>query len=307
MDTVFRSMRLDVELADVSSGGIVRFENAKLANVSLNHGKIVSTSWNDQDSEYGWLENSVDGEDFDVEYIPVPVAERSMFGEEFLIADQIMRDCLYNATDGEVLPGCPLAQAQGMSRQGRKEHGSSNNRYENIEEFLLTEDSLRRLQEHAGLKPMPPSPAGWPPFKMTPPANPVMRTSLTLPLPMPPGTAVPALVLTPEAAAAAHGAMHASRQPPGRGEASRETFVLIVAAVLIAGTAAVASLWALLSLWHRSPKGQRKFGDEFERPWPHRFPCWTVRNLADGQTVYIVFFCPCMSINVFQQLFPGCI
>ena len=302
VDTVFRSMRLDVELADVSFGGHVRFENVKLANVSLNLGKVVSTSFNNDERDYAKQVAAVDGEDYDVEYTPVPVGERSMFGEEFLIDDQIMSDCLCtNASAG--VPECPLVPAQRRhetSRQDLKKCGVGNNRYENIEEFLLTEDSLRRLQEHAGLKPMPPPPAGWPPFNTTPPANSVMRTSLSLPLPTPPGTAVPALVLTPEAAAVAKRAMQTTGQPPERGEASRATVVLIVAATLIAGAAAAVVLWTLWSLRCRSPKSWRRFLNELKRPWRRRLPFWTVRNLSDSHTVYAVLCGTCMSTSVFH-------
>ena len=293
VNTVFRSTRLDVELADVSNGGVVRFEDVKLANVSLNHGRIVRTSWNDYESGLGRQEPAVDGHDYDVEYTPVPVAERSMFGEEFLIDDQVMSDCLYkDAADGVILPGCPMVSAQ-RRRELRRQRGkqprsegarSSQKRYGITQQYLLMEDSLRMLREQASLKRMPPPPADWPPFRMAPPANRVMRTSLTLQLPMPPGTAVPALVMTPEAAATAHGAMHHSGHHPGSGEASRGTVVLIVAAALIAGIAAVAALWSLRFLQRRFPNCRRKFADEYKRPWPRRFPCWTVRELADGKT-----------------------
>ena len=312
VDTVFRNIRLDVELVDISYGGVVRFEDTKLANISLNHGKIVSTSRIEEGG--GRQDTNAEGNDYDVEYTPVPVAERSMFGEEFFIADQTMSDCLYKeAADGVVLPGCPLVSTQ-RRRELRRQRGNqprpeaariTQKRYENAKQYLLTEDSLQMLREQAGLKPLPPPPAGWPPFSLTPPANPVMRTSLTYPLPMLPGTAVPALVVTPEAAAAAHGAMHTSGQPQGRGGASRATAVLIVAAALVAGTAAVAALWTLWFLQRHSPKGRRRCGEECEHPWPRRFPCWKVRKLADGQTVYAVVCGACTSISVFQQPFTG--
>ena len=304
VDTVFRSMRLDAELADVSSGGHLRFEDVKLANVSLNHGKVVSTSFYDDERQYARQEHIAEGEDYDVVYTPVPVAERSMFGEDFLITDQIMSNCVStNAPDGDLVEDCALVPAQRrkkMSRQDLMKFGTGNNRYENFQQFLLTEDSLRLLQEHAGLKPIPPPPAGWPPFNMTPPANPVMRTSLTLPLPTPRGTAVPALVLTPEAAATAKIAILTSGQPPRRGDASRGTVVLIVAAALIAGTAAAAILWMLLSLRHRSPKSWKRFVNELKTPWLRWLPFLTVRNLADSHTVYAVLCGACMSISVFQ-------
>ena len=309
-------MRLDVELADVSNGGVVRFEDVKLADVSLNYGKIVSTSWKEYDSASGRPETVVDSADYDVEYTPVPVAERSMFGEEFLIADQIMSDCLYKyAADGEILPGCPLVSAQ-RRRVFRRQRGkqpraegarSTQKRDGNTKQYLLTEDSLRMLREQASLKPMPPPPAGWPSFSVTPPANPVMRTSLTLHLPMPPGTAVPALVVTPEAAAAAHGVVHNSDQPPWSGEISRATVVIIVASALIAGTAAVAALWSLRFLQRRFSKGRRRFGDDYKRPWPRRFPNWKVRELADGYSGYAVLCNAYMAISVFQQPLPGLI
>ena len=290
VDTVFRSMRLNVELADVSFGVIVRFEDVKLANVSLNHNKIVSTSLDEYDY-YGddeWQDTAVDDKEHDVEFAPVPVAERSMFGEEFQIADEIMSDCLYvDAADGAVLPGCPLVSAQRrqeIARQGGEQRRTyiSQIQNESTQLYVLTEGRLRLLREQVGLKPLPPPPAGWPPFSVTPPADPVMRTSLTLQLPMPPGTAVPALVWTPEAADAARGPVHTPGQRLRGDEASNATLVLIVTFALLAVTAAAAAMWSAWSLRRDSHKGQRSFDEGSKRPWPRRLQSWTVCILADG-------------------------
>ena len=288
MDTVFRNMRLDVELVDVSNGGVVRFEDVKLANVSLNHGMIMSTSWTDYVSDAEWQHTAADDADFDVEYRPVPVTERSMFGEEFLIADQIMSDCLHmTAADGPALPGCPLAstqQQQAMSRQSAKQSGAGaartiHNPYASIDQYLLTEDNLRQFQLQAAIQPMPHPSAHSPSFNMAPPANPKVRTSLTLQLPMPPGTSVPALTWTPEAVAAAREAMNTSGRPQGSDKASSVRVTLIAAVALVAVIATIAALWASWSLRRLSAKHRRSLDDKCQLPWPRQFPYWTVRNL----------------------------
>eukprot|EP00892_Ulva_mutabilis_P004140 jgi/Ulvmu1/2098/UM125_0001.1 len=109
-NTVFRNMHLQVEIADVSFAGIVRFENVSLANVTLEHGAVVSTTLNDYGPAVGSYLTyyAEDDEDFDVEIQPVPPSERGVFGEEFVIVEQTMSDCVYLlAAAGTVFPGCP--------------------------------------------------------------------------------------------------------------------------------------------------------------------------------------------------------
>eukprot|EP00892_Ulva_mutabilis_P004162 jgi/Ulvmu1/2117/UM127_0002.1 len=109
-NTVFRNMHLAVEIADVSFGGTVRFENVLLANVTLARGAVVSTTLNDYQQAVGFYLTyyAEDDEDFDVEIQPVPPSERGVFGEEFVIVEQTMSDCLYvSAAVGTVLPACP--------------------------------------------------------------------------------------------------------------------------------------------------------------------------------------------------------
>ena len=117
VDTVFRNMGLDVEIADVSDGGVVHFDNVKLANVSLANGQIVSTSRNDFrlrdiNAPVNYYTPEDDAE-FDVEYKRVPVSERGMFGEDFLISNQTMSDCVnMRVTSDTVMPGCPPSSVQ---------------------------------------------------------------------------------------------------------------------------------------------------------------------------------------------------
>ena len=144
--------------------------------------------------------------------------------------------------------------------------------------MLTAEDSwLVALQ--AALRPLPPPPPGWPPFDVTPPEDPVFRTELTDPRPVPPGTKVPPLQRTPRAvvpADHAKGAAQTFRLRPDPGRCALATLVAVV--VLVVAFAAGAVLGAAWTLRRRSKDDLRGSGAAFSRPWPRRFPYWTVRQ-----------------------------
>ena len=118
-NTVFHNSDLQVEIADVSFEGIVRFENVSFANVTLEHDAVVSTTLNDYQQAIGFYLTyyADDDEEFDVTIEPVPPAERGVFGEEFRIVGQTMSDCIYLlAIPGTVLPGCPASSLHARNR-----------------------------------------------------------------------------------------------------------------------------------------------------------------------------------------------
>lgn len=118
-NTVFLNMHLLSEIADVSFGGGIRFENVSLANVTLGHGAVVSTSTND-DAEVApcYIIYEADDDDgYDVQVVAVPEGQRGPFGEQYKIVEGVMSDCLFLvAPHGLVLPGCPDASAQKRAR-----------------------------------------------------------------------------------------------------------------------------------------------------------------------------------------------
>ena len=127
-NSVFRNTTLAVELVDVSHGGIVRFNDVSLADVSLTHGAVVSTTTNDYYFEGDVLYYASDDAQYDVPLEPVPSTAQSMFGEDFVIADATMSDCLFlRAQEGDVFPGCPeesVAARQRLVRSWNPEPGS---------------------------------------------------------------------------------------------------------------------------------------------------------------------------------------
>lgn len=115
VDTVFINMRLPVEIADVSWGGFVRFENAALVNVTLTQGRVVSTTLNDgaeSDEIYAhasdWLPiyYSEDDQGFDVR--TTRTEEPGMPGV-YAIINGNMSDCIWLGmrNDDEANVGCP--------------------------------------------------------------------------------------------------------------------------------------------------------------------------------------------------------
>ena len=126
-NSVFLDMHLVVEVADVTRGSSVRFENVSFANVTLERGAVVGTSLNDDEvgDDCGLFYEAEDDEAYDVEAEAVPVGERGIFREEFRIRDDTMSDCLFlRAGEGVVLPGCPEQSAvyRGRMFDGLTEH-----------------------------------------------------------------------------------------------------------------------------------------------------------------------------------------
>ena len=286
VDTVFRNMWLHVELADVSFGGVAHFENATLANVSLSHGKIVSTSNNDYTEAVGFMMEyyAEDDADFDVEFTPVPLNQRGMFGEEFRVGNQTMSDCvILPVVNGTILPGCPPSSVQrrlelAMRGIGPQDDSTFAADWYNIDDYLLTKDDAWLLAVEAELGPLPPPPEGWPPFTVKPIKEPVERTSLAPQLVEAPWTMVPALGVMPLAVAT-------PRQAPIREGTLGKRVILVVVAAVLVSIAAAAALWAARtlsdarSLQPRPEVGMCCSADVFAHPWPRRFPYWTVRLL----------------------------
>ena len=265
-DTVFRNMRLNVELADVSKGGTVRFQNVQLSDVSLHQGKIVSTSVNDYENneEFGFFYTAADDAEYDVEYMPVQMEERGMFNEDFIVHKQLISDCMNMKANRTVMPGCPpssvrrrreIAMRGGMSLEEWQDLD-----YRNLDVYtdMLTEEDLQSAL-WAVTRPLPPPPPGWPPFNMTPvePAIPVMRASITDPLPAPGYANVPALQWAPVPATTDDRPLQPAVTSPSEGGMLRTLISLAAVATLVVVTAAAAVVWLMLKQsWHR--KGHRR-------------------------------------------------
>ena len=283
--TVFRNMWLQREIADVSWGGVIHFENVKLANVTISTAHVVSTSASDYQPIPGYdaYYDPEDDAEFDVEFVSVPVANRGLFGEEFRIGDQIMSDCLSrDALNDTILPGCPPSSVQRRrEREAQRvlplDYGYDD--FYRIDDYIPTQDDPWLLAVEAELGPLPPPPPGWPPFKVTPPENPVVRTSLAELRPVPPGIKVPQLELTPEA-------VGPFRKSPDGTVASSAWVSLVVVAALVVGIAAAAALWAARTLRQPPAAPPRSSTDVFAHPWPRRFPYWTVRLLPPDRDAW---------------------
>ena len=280
-DTVFRNMRLNVELVDVSKGGTVRFQNVQLADVSLHQGKIVSTSVNDYENnqDFGFFYTAADDAEYDVEYMPVPMEERGMFNEDFIINNQLISDCMYMKANRSIMPGCPpssvtrrleIAMRGGMSLEEWPDLAYTT--WDVYTDMLTEEDLLYYLWQVT--RPLPPPPRGWPPFNMTPlaPAVPTVRTSITHPLPVPAHTVVPGLRWTPAAATATARPIKPAVRSPGVGGKSRTLVGLGAVAALVVVTAAAAVLWVVQTQrWHL--EGQRRSNQ--------------VRHMGDGMSICV--------------------
>ena len=118
-DTIVRNTFIRVEIADVSFEGIVHFQNVSLANVTLLYGEVVSTTDNDYNAavDFYLTYYADDDANYDVPVDIVQPRERSMWGEEFVLTNATMSDCLYlQALPGTVYPGCPLESINGRAR-----------------------------------------------------------------------------------------------------------------------------------------------------------------------------------------------
>lgn len=125
-NTVFRNMQLSVEIADVSQTGTARFENVSFANVTLQHGAVVSTSFNDYTAPaagYEVVYYAEDDANYDVEVRRLPHADAGVFGAEFVIDDDYMSDCIYMWAYG-VEPGCPEESVQQRDRLKARSQGN---------------------------------------------------------------------------------------------------------------------------------------------------------------------------------------
>lgn len=120
-DSIFRNVNLAVELADVSGGSSVRFQNTTLVDVELRRDAIVGTSSNDNKAQspcllvYGEDYYQEDEEDFDVHACYVPPEERGPAGGQYVIREGLMSDCLF-LLSREVPPGCPASSAEARRR-----------------------------------------------------------------------------------------------------------------------------------------------------------------------------------------------
>lgn len=159
-DTVFRNMRLEAALVDVSYGGIVRLDRVALANVTLPHAAVVSTGANDYDSiplmdgvELSEPLSSVylpdDDAAYDVPVGVVPPGERGPFALEFLVKDATMSDCLFQLATDPVYPGCPAASAEARrikavvsARVGGEPTSQLVNGRALLDQFLLQPDDV---------------------------------------------------------------------------------------------------------------------------------------------------------------------
>ena len=118
-NSTFRNMNLEVEIADVSFEGIVHFEEARLANVTLSKGNIVSTSLNDYQQAIGFYLSyyADDDAEYDVLVSAVPRGETGVFGEEWVIRNDTASDCIYLLSDpGVLLPGCSQSTLAARNR-----------------------------------------------------------------------------------------------------------------------------------------------------------------------------------------------
>lgn len=123
-NTVFRNMRLAVEVADVSYAGAVRLANARFANVTLLYDRVVSTTANDYQQAEGHflLYYADDDAAYDVPLAPVPELQRSAHGESYMVQDAVMSDCVWlQAAPDDVLPGCPKGSAAARARVRARE------------------------------------------------------------------------------------------------------------------------------------------------------------------------------------------
>ena len=112
-------MRVEAELVDVSYEGTVHFTNVSLANVSLEHGAVVSTTLNDYQQAIGFyiMYYAEDDAAYDVDLVAVAPADAGVFGEEFRIVNDTLSDCIYLLRPADsVLPGCPVSSLAGRNR-----------------------------------------------------------------------------------------------------------------------------------------------------------------------------------------------
>lgn len=124
-NAVFQRTRLSVEIADVSRGSTVHFQNASFADVVLAGGAVVSTTANDYQLglECYLLYDAYDDISYDVDIsyddgvTEVPPPPRPVPARDFRVDNSSMSDCLFLlAPRGAALPGCPVASVETRRR-----------------------------------------------------------------------------------------------------------------------------------------------------------------------------------------------
>ena len=113
----------------MSLEGIVHMHNVTLANVTLDRGAIVSTTLNDYQQAIGYILHYYADEDepYDVPLEVVPIAERGLFGAEFVVVNSTLGDCMYLLSGDVVQPGCPpesVARRQTMKQRAQGRTGA---------------------------------------------------------------------------------------------------------------------------------------------------------------------------------------
>lgn len=112
-NSTFRNMHLESEIADVSFDGMVVFEDVRFSNVSLARGAIASTTLNDYQQAIGVYIQYYEADDAEFDIVPTPVieADAGVFGEEFVVTNGVLSDCvsLTAVEDGRGRPGCSAA------------------------------------------------------------------------------------------------------------------------------------------------------------------------------------------------------
>ena len=122
-NSVFRNQRLGAEIVDVSFNGMVHLENVRVANATVRNGAFVSTTLNDyhEAPEGDFWYDADDDAVYDVPLTAVPIEQRSLFREQFLVTDAFMSDCRNTqAANPGALPGCAnaLRRNLGTARPG---------------------------------------------------------------------------------------------------------------------------------------------------------------------------------------------
>ena len=280
VDTVFRNMRLYVEIADVSFTGVVRFQNAALANVTLVQGSIVSTTLNDNEVDplWGVRYHADDDANYDVELTPVPVGRRGLFGAEFVIEEDVMSDCLFRDTPwGVALPGCPPESAQKRAELFNETEQDEFyvdpliSAFELYDDRLLSDTAPWLVAVRTALGPLPPPPPGWPPFNVTPPEKPDTHRGITMQLPTSPGLWTSFQTLPAPASRPVDTYVADPARPYGLH--SVVAVIVVMAVIALAGT-----LWAVRALRRLQAAGPPGHGaGSLSRRRP-RLPAW----MSDG-------------------------
>ena len=272
VNTAFRDIHLFVGLADVSRLGIVRFENVTLTNVTLQQGRVISTSANDYVEEYLFevVYYPDDDKNYDFQLLAVPRSEQDALGGEFIIVEQVMSDCVFVRVGATIrLPGCPQQSVEKratiLTRGQHQKVKATFTYYDtyaevsyyeagHFENLLLQPCSqwLQDLQEVLG--PLPPPPPAWPPYVLPPHSTAPGRTDLKAwPVPF---DAVPELILNEYDANATAAVLAAAQARPPNAAAgahgphitSAQVTLLAVVAAGVLATAAVAGLWTAVAL-----------------------------------------------------------